>query len=870
MMNQGYYDRRGDKRKRSRSRSPVREQWGGQQPQPWSDPNFNSSIPRTGTEQYETHNDNSLALDLYNSDLNLIIDKSQFSAKPLTTDGFAFMWAGARATHGARQGKVCYEVKVLQQLDVSHLPPEEINPHVVRLGWSLEKTSMQLGEEPDSWGYGGTGKSSTNCKFKDYGVPFMQGDTVTCYLNADSNPVEISYAKNGRHLGIAYRIPREQIGEQALYPHILSKNCEFFVNFGQLPQPLFPLSPGYDNYTFISCAPMAWLERGTLPPTKKEDCEMIMMCGLPGAGKTTWAINYSALHPDKKYNLLGTNSIIDKMKVMGLPRKRNYAGRWDVLIQKSTKCLNKLLEMGSHELRNYILDQTNVYPSAQKRKMRPFEGFKKKAVVLVPTDEEFMRRCNKRESEEGKDVPDSAVLEMKANFGLPTVGPIFDDVIYVELPKEEAEPLVKQYNEEGQAAVGPQQKRFCPNNQQNIGESNNRSNWDGGRGDGRSGGRGRGQSRGGYRGDNFSSGGGDRGGYRGGQMSGGGDRGGGDRGGFRGDNMPYGGGGDRDGYRGGSMSGGGDRDGYRGGGMSGGGDRDGYRGGGMSGGGDRDGYRGGGMSGGGDRGGYRGTSSPAGAMGDRGGYRGPSSPAGAMGDRGGYGRSDSYGSPPGSGMQGGNQNWNRGSNPYQSSYGQNSPSQYGRGGGSSGSQSMQDNYNEQRYQNPQDQWKSAGRGGGYDQGGDQYGYGGQQSNYSQQDQSRYGQYDQPSRYGQHMEHRDQPRYGQQAPDHSRDPGGYNQSYGRDQQSGYGQNYDQSDYNRNYEQSQGPSSYGQQSYGRSSYGQGSDQAQNYNQGGYGQQHQYGQSDYNQQYQQYGYQQQQQPPQSQGYGGYGQYK
>lgn len=45
--------------------------------------------------------------------------------------------------------------------------------------------------------------------------------------------------------------------------------------------------------------------------------------------------------------------------------------------------------------------------------MRNFEGFIKKAVVIVPTDEEFSRRTEKREKEEGKDVPDSAVMEMK-------------------------------------------------------------------------------------------------------------------------------------------------------------------------------------------------------------------------------------------------------------------------------------------------------------------------------------------------------------------------------------------------------------------------------------------------------------------------
>jgi uncharacterized iron-regulated membrane protein len=45
--------------------------------------------------------------------------------------------------------------------------------------------------------------------------------------------------------------------------------------------------------------------------------------------------------------------------------------------------------------------------------MRPFEGYQRKAVVIVPTDEEFKRRCEQREKEEGKEIPDSAVLEMK-------------------------------------------------------------------------------------------------------------------------------------------------------------------------------------------------------------------------------------------------------------------------------------------------------------------------------------------------------------------------------------------------------------------------------------------------------------------------
>ena len=45
--------------------------------------------------------------------------------------------------------------------------------------------------------------------------------------------------------------------------------------------------------------------------------------------------------------------------------------------------------------------------------MQPFEGFQRKAVVLVPTEEEFKNRVEKRTKEEGKEVPERAVLEMK-------------------------------------------------------------------------------------------------------------------------------------------------------------------------------------------------------------------------------------------------------------------------------------------------------------------------------------------------------------------------------------------------------------------------------------------------------------------------
>ena len=90
-------------------------------------------------------------------------------------------------------------------------------------------------------------------------------------------------------------------------------------------------------------------------PQTLADAEFLVMVGLPAAGKSTWAEKKSRENPEKRYNILGTNLIMEKMKVMGLGRKGNYAGRWDSLITKACKVLNELgcgrgEKMGSEKL----------------------------------------------------------------------------------------------------------------------------------------------------------------------------------------------------------------------------------------------------------------------------------------------------------------------------------------------------------------------------------------------------------------------------------------------------------------------------------------------------------------------------------------
>lgn len=48
----------------------------------------------------------------------------------------------------------------------------------------------------------------------------------------DSDPVTLSFAKNGNDLGVCYEVEKEKLEDRALFPHILTKNTEYECNFG--------------------------------------------------------------------------------------------------------------------------------------------------------------------------------------------------------------------------------------------------------------------------------------------------------------------------------------------------------------------------------------------------------------------------------------------------------------------------------------------------------------------------------------------------------------------------------------------------------------------------------------------------------------
>ncbi|XP_010277937.1 PREDICTED: heterogeneous nuclear ribonucleoprotein U-like protein 1 isoform X2 [Nelumbo nucifera] len=392
----------------------------------------------------------------------------------LYDQGFVYCWSGARANFGITGGKYCFGCKILssQPVDMEDTPPDQ--QHVCRVGISRGDDAVgNLGETNHSFGFGGTGRFSNAGKFSDYGTKFSVGDTIICAVNLENKSLaSIGFSKNGKWLGIAKQFDAGPKGlgvvdsptrnlkwESALFPHVLLKNVivhlQFSVEDGLVPEE------GYNPWASA-------LEDGNaiMGPTfsSPKDCEVLMMVGLPASGKTTWAEKWVKEHPGKRYVLLGTNLALDQMKVPGLLRKQNYGERFDRLMDRATGIFNTLLARAAKTPRNYILDQTNVYMSARKRKLKPFVNYRKVAVVIFPKPDELKLRAAKRFKEMGKEVPAEAVNEMLANYVLPTSkdmpgsAEFFDQVMFPELGRAESQ----RYLDEMKRALGSP-SNFKPN-----------------------------------------------------------------------------------------------------------------------------------------------------------------------------------------------------------------------------------------------------------------------------------------------------------------------------------------------------------------------------------------------------------------------
>ncbi|XP_073811133.1 uncharacterized protein [Musca autumnalis] len=304
-----------------------------------------------------------------------------------------------------------------------------------------------------------------------------------------------------------------------------------------VPRDTMALLSGYE---LIALIPEEKYIAGPQRPESRKECEVILMVGLPGSGKTTWVLKHIEENPEKRYYVIGADALISKMTVDGAHRKSVHKGRFDRIYELCFNVLTSLEDIAIKRRRNFILDQGNAYASVQRRKMKGFGDFKRKAVVCIPNEDELKRRLEeKKEKGHTYTLRDSTLHSFQANFTLPSLEfGWFDDIIFTDLSGDEAKEEVKKYNEKGKKASNRDKRQ----RRDNYGNDNRRRYDDRRRYDNRNDNRWNDRRAGG--GGGGGSGGYGNRGYNGGNRGYGG---GGSGGGYR-DDRGYGGGGGNRGY----------------------------------------------------------------------------------------------------------------------------------------------------------------------------------------------------------------------------------------------------------------------------------------------------------------------------------
>ena len=162
---------------------------------------------------------------------------------------------------------------------------------------------------------------------------------------------------------------------------------------------------------------MSWTGKNMFIP------ELVMLCGIPCSGKSTYVNKLRAYEYWKDAVVLSTDNYIEEQaKRLGM----TYNEVFQDCIDEATRQLEMSFVRAKEEGKRIIWDQTNLSIKTRKKKLTKVPSIYKRTVVWFQVDlEEALKR---NETREGKFIPESILKRMYHQFEVPTLEEGFDFV----------------------------------------------------------------------------------------------------------------------------------------------------------------------------------------------------------------------------------------------------------------------------------------------------------------------------------------------------------------------------------------------------------------------------------------------------------
>lgn len=136
----------------------------------------------------------------------------------------------------------------------------------------------------------------------------------------------------------------------------------------------------------------------------------ILLCGLPGVGKSTWAENYKKTH--KNVYIVASDEL--RMEVGGAYQNFDHEAEiWKLFFDRIIEYKDKAEDV------TVIADSTNIENRFRLYYGQNVTGYDKKILVVLKKNVDIVKKQNV-DREPGRIVPDEVIDRMNAKFEEPT------------------------------------------------------------------------------------------------------------------------------------------------------------------------------------------------------------------------------------------------------------------------------------------------------------------------------------------------------------------------------------------------------------------------------------------------------------------